>query len=269
MSGVLTAITAFRLTTAIPERLALFYAGLGFVVGAPIAIAEDEMALLGLEGSGTRLPMRIGDQRVDLDRFDQSGASYPADADLADFRFQHLALVTGDGDAAWAHAQALGATPISVGGPITLPASSGGVTAIKFRDPEGHPLELLQFPSGSETVWPGTGIFGIDHSAISVADTAASRTFYAALGLEPRGATLNRGTTQDALDGLHGVAVDVVPLFPPRATPHLELLGYRSPQGHAASASSTNDVAATRIVWAADRDALLRDPDGHLHQLTR
>jgi hypothetical protein len=28
-----------------------------------------------------------------------------------------------------------------------------------------------------------------------------------------------------------------------------------------------NDVAATRIVWRSDRDALLRDPDGHLHLL--
>lgn len=29
-----------------------------------------------------------------------------------------------------------------------LPESSGGVTAFKFRDPDGHPLELLAFPDG-------------------------------------------------------------------------------------------------------------------------
>ncbi len=28
-----------------------------------------------------------------------------------------------------------------------------------------------------------------------------------------------------------------------------------------------DDVAATRIVWRSNRDALLRDPDGHLHVL--
>jgi len=28
-----------------------------------------------------------------------------------------------------------------------------------------------------------------------------------------------------------------------------------------------NDVAATRIVWRSNRDALLRDPDGHLQVL--
>lgn len=269
MSPVLTAIKAFRLTTAIPERLAAFYTGLGFVVGAPIPISAEEMALLGLAGSGTRLPMRIGDQRVDLDWFDQAGACYPADGDAADLRFQHLALVTDDADAAWARARALGATPISAGYPITLPASSGGVKAVKFRDPEGHPLEFLQFPTGGAVAWRGEGIIGIDHSAISVADASVSRAFYAALGLEPHRTTINDGATQDALDGLAHVTVDVVPLFPPRAAPHLELLGYHSSQGRTAPSRAANDIAATRIVWAADRDALLRDPDGHLHLLRR
>ncbi len=31
-------------------------------------------------------------------------------------------------------------------GPERLPARSGGVSAFKFRDPDGHPLELLAFP---------------------------------------------------------------------------------------------------------------------------
>ena len=134
-------------TTAMPERLAAFDAGLGFVVGKPVTIAAEEMALLGLEGSGTRVPMRIGDQQVDLDRFDQAGRAYPADIAATDLRFQHCALVTDDAQTAWMRARALGATPISTGGPVTLPAASGGVTAIKFRDPEGHPLEFLQFPA--------------------------------------------------------------------------------------------------------------------------
>ena len=268
MSARLTAITAFRLTTAMPERLAAFYAGLGFGVEPPVAIAADEMALLGVVGGGRRTSMRIGDQRVDLDRFDKPGRPYPADANAADLCFQHLALVTDDVGAAWMRAQALGASPISNGGPITLPASSGGVIAIKFLDPEGHPLEFLQFLDG-DVAWKGRGILGIDHSAVSIADAAASRAFYVAMGLAEGNATVNRGATQDALDGLPDVVVDVVPLIPPRATPHLELLGYRSPLGRPAAASAANDIAATRIVWIADRDALLRDPDGHLHLLRR
>jgi hypothetical protein len=79
--------------------------------------------------------------------------------------------------------------------------------------------------------------------------------------------TLNHGPTQVALDGLAEVRVDVVPMWPKIGTPHLELLRYQSPTGRTAGRLQANDVAATRIVWQSDRDALLRDPDGHLHLL--
>ena len=147
MTARLDAIIAFRMTTAMPERLAGFYAGLGFVVDAPGAIPADEMALLGLDGGGRRTSMRIGDQRVDLDRYDRPGRSYPTGAHAADLCFQHLALVTDDAGSAWARAQALGATPISRDGPITLPASSGGVTAIKFRDPRRPSAGVASIPA--------------------------------------------------------------------------------------------------------------------------
>ncbi len=39
--------------------------------------------------------------------------------------------------------------PISRDGPQRLPANTGDVTAFKFRDPEGHPLELLAFAAGA------------------------------------------------------------------------------------------------------------------------
>lgn len=269
MNAELSAITAFRLTTAEPERLARFYQGLGFSAGDRERIPEDEIALLGLERGGTRLPLRLGEQRVDLDSFDDAGRPYPSGATSADLCFQHLALVTDDAATAWALAAALQAVPISTEGPITLPASAGGVTAVKFRDPEGHPLELLQFPSESGSRWRGKGLIGIDHSAISVSDAGASRRFYETLSLSVQRPTLNHGPTQMALDGLPGVKVDVVPMLPRRDTPHLELLAYRTPVGRGAGRLEANDVAATRIVWTADRNALVRDPDGHLHLLRR
>lgn len=267
MNRELAAITAFRLTTAAPERLARFYEGLGFEAGAHERIPDNEIALLGLERGGTRLPLFLGEQRIDLDSFDDPGRPYPAAATSADLCFQHLALVTDDAAAVWARAVTLGAMPISTDGPVMLPASAGGVTAFKFRDIEGHPLELLQFPSKSESRWRGTGLLGIDHSAISVSDVGASRRFYQELGLSVQGPTLNRGPTQMALDGLPQVEVDVVPMIPRRDTPHLELLAYRKPVGRTAGPLEANDVVATRIVWAADHDALVRDPDGHLHLL--
>jgi catechol 2,3-dioxygenase-like lactoylglutathione lyase family enzyme len=264
-----SAITAFRLTTSRPDRLASFYRGLGFTIGVPEPIGGEEMALLGLERGGSRLPLRLGAQRLDLDCFEVPGRPYPADATAADLCFQHLALVTDDAAAAWRHAAALGALPISDQGPVKLPAATGVAAAVKFRDPEGHPLELLQFPPQSAARWHGTGVLGIDHSAISVSEIPASRRYYEALGLSVHGPTLNQGPTQTALDGLAGVEVDVVPMLPHRAAPHLELLGYRKPSGRPAGETAANDIAATRIVWAADRDRLVRDPDGHLHLLRR
>ena len=148
-----------------------------------------------------------------------------------------------------------GATPISRGEPVTLPQSCGGVTAVKFRDPEGHPLELLKFPAGSNSSWQGRGMMGIDHSAISIADLAASRRFYEEHGLAEGKRTLNQGPAQVALDGLDGVEVDVLPMNPPDKPPHVELLGYRQPAGRPHALLAANDVAATRIVWSANRDA--------------
>jgi catechol 2,3-dioxygenase-like lactoylglutathione lyase family enzyme len=268
VSAELVAISAFRMTTANPERLARFYQELGFTAGDPEAIPADEIALLGLRCRGTRLPLRLGEQRVDLDSFDEPGRPYPADATSADLCFQHLALVTNDAAGAWVHAAGIGAVPIS-GRPVTLPASAGGVTAMKFRDPEGHPLELLQFPAGSKPGWRGAGLIGIDHSAISVSDGSLSRRFYEACGLSEQNASFNYGPTQTVLDGLPAVEVDVIPMIAPEQPPHLELLAYRKPPGRSSGQLEANDVAATRIVWTAERDELVRDPDGHLQLLTR
>ena len=141
------------------------------------------MKLLGLSGAGSRIAMSLGRSRVDLESFDHPGRPYPGDATACDLVFQHLALVTDDAEAAWRRARDAGAAPISRAGPVTLPKSAGGVTAVKFRDPEGHPLEFLQFPQGANPDWKGAGVMGIDHSAISVSDVAASRRFYARRGL--------------------------------------------------------------------------------------
>jgi catechol 2,3-dioxygenase-like lactoylglutathione lyase family enzyme len=265
LSGQLSAILAFRLTTAIPERLVRFYEAIGFSAAPPVPMAPEDMALLELEGRGARIALRVGGQQIDLESFDRRGRPYPENPTAADLCFQHCALVTRDAAAAWERARAHGATPISMAGPVTLPASAGGVTAVKFRDPEGHPLEFIQFPSAAGSPGHSECVLGIDHSAISVADAGASRRFYEALGLQADRPTLNDGPTQAALDGLPDARVDVVPMNPEIVPPHLELLGYRNPRGRPARRLWANDVAASRIVWRSDRDALLRDPDGHLH----
>ena len=93
--------------------------------------------------------------------------------------------------------------------------------------------------------------------------------FYACRGLSQAVATVNRGPSQDALHGLDGIKVDVEPINPPDKPPHVELLGYRHPIGRSISPIAVNDIAATRIVWRSNGDALVCDPDGHFHQLSR
>jgi len=271
---VLSAIAGFRLVTADLGRLAKFYLDvLGFAAEEPEqAIGTDEIALLGLRGSGRRRTLRLGAQPVALEQFEPPGRPYPADADAASLAFQHLALVVTD--MAGAYRRVRDAAAISQGGPQHLPASSGGVQAYKFRDPDGHPLELLQFPDDARpAAWQGRSALagqiglGIDHSAISVADADASATFYGALGLAPGKRTRNHGPEQQRLDDLRDVQVTVAPMQPAAATPHLELLDYRVRRGAAPAPMQADDVAATRIVWRGTRAALLRDPDSHLQQI--
>jgi catechol 2,3-dioxygenase-like lactoylglutathione lyase family enzyme len=259
-------IVGFRLVSREPDKLVRFYSGLGFGIDDARPIDPAEMALLGLTGRATRRPIRIGQTNIDLDAFDPAGAAYPASATAISRCFQHLALVTDEVGEAWAKARAAGARPIGRDGAVTLPAASGGVTAIKFRDPEGHPLELIRFPDAGDK-WPGKGLLGIDHSAIVTAGLAASHAFYAGLGLICGAATLNGGPAQDALDGVEAACADVVPMLPGTDTPHVELLHYRTPKSGPWPPWKANDAVATRMIWRGDAPAVLRDPDGHLHQI--
>jgi catechol 2,3-dioxygenase-like lactoylglutathione lyase family enzyme len=267
MSVRLERIAAVRLVTQDPERLQRFYAeALGAVVEPPSPIPPDEAAL---SGAGTRRPFRLGAQRLELDCFTEPGAPYPPDVAADDPRFQHIAVVVADIGAVYARATACGASSISSTGPVRLPASSGGATAVKLRDPDGHPFELIALAPGPwDGIAPNTcGVRGVDHSAITVTDVDASRRFYADHGLVKRGGSLNQGPEQAALDGLAKSTVEIVPLFPAVETPHLELLGYRGARSGSAR-SGDRDVASTALVWtdpAARAPSWLRDPDGHRH----
>lgn len=292
-------IARVSLTTADAERLATFYVeALGFDPVATEMRSDANFArLMGLEAAMAKVHvLRLGRQTLELLEFSDRGLAYPAERASDDRLFQHLAIVVADMNAAYACLTARRDwEPITTPAPQLLPASSGGVRAFKFRDPEGHPLELLEFPpkrqprtaSGS----PGSPFLGIDHSAIVVSDTARSRIFYGLLGFKPSYRSLNQGPEQDHLDGLRGVRVEVTGLAPPAAVvPHLELLCY---QLQAVSSAifripANNDVAATRLLLEVDdvagtvehlsaagqnldgltlevsaEAALLRDPDGH------
>lgn len=99
-------------------------------------------------GGALRHALELGREALDIVQFDTAGLPYPRPLSPDDTAFQHFALVVSDMDLALAQLQgAPGWTPISSGGPQRLPLESRAVTAFKFQDPDGHPLELLRFPS--------------------------------------------------------------------------------------------------------------------------
>ena len=273
-------LACFSLTTANANALCAFYES---AFGCR-RIATERLSgpnfegLMGVQGGALRVSLSLGLQVIELLQFDQAGRPYPKGALASDLVFQHLAIVVKDMAPAYQRLLTVGgSTPISRTGPQRLPKSSGGVTAVKFRDPEGHPLELLSFPNDNvPSIWrkESGGIFlGIDHSAISVSDTARSIAFYENLGFEVSARTLNQGSTQEMLDNLAGVRVEVTALKLSNATPHLELLCYRATTHDRVTARSHTDVATTRLILqmrgasnakagcASQRNAV--DPDGH------
>jgi len=273
----------FRLCSAQPMPLADFYeSALGFrrVAVEHLSGARVE-AFLPAGGRVLRITLELAAQRIELIQFvDRPGRPYPADTCASDLVFQHFAIVVSDMKAAMEQLSAVrGWSPISLDGPQHLPKSSGGVTAFKFRDPEGHPLELLAFPSErTPQHWQREGadspFLGIDHSAISVSDSERSVAFYASLGLSISDRSTNDDPAQARLDRLDQPLVEVTAMTAAESTPHLELLDYRHHGERKPLDLRANDVAASWLVFETqDRSGMrgagrapvrnLVDPDGH------
>jgi catechol 2,3-dioxygenase-like lactoylglutathione lyase family enzyme len=259
---------ALRRCVADLQRSATFYCqGLGFSI---VDLTPGEIIL------------SLGAQRIVLTEVGQEVTAQQVSG--PDLRFQHVAIVVNDMHVAHARVQKLTPVAISRGGPQRLPAASGGVCAFKFRDPDGHALELIEFPAEQgapywrETIHAVAGPnLGIDHAAISVSDVERSIAFYEKLGFCVQSRQVNRGPEQARLDGLADAEVEVVALIPSQqSTPHLELLGYRMPAP--LHGDGIPPAAADQLVWmtrsrhdeygatAARPAIVLADPDGHLHR---
>jgi catechol 2,3-dioxygenase-like lactoylglutathione lyase family enzyme len=186
-------------------------------------------------------------------------------------------------------------------GPQRLPdwnRNAGGIRAFYFRDPDGHFLEVLQFPPGKgEPRWQaGDRLFlGIDHTAIVVSDTDRSLGLYRdLLGLRVAGTSENYDLEQEHLNNVFGARLRITTLRAP-VGPGIELLEYLAPRdGRPAPIDlKANDLAHwqttlatagadTLVGLASSRPAfalvsprlttpdpsvggaaLIRDPDGH------
>ena len=218
---------------------------------------ENETAFAGLMGvpetTSRRSTLALGEQDVVLLQFDPPGRPYPPGSTSSDLWFQHFAIIVSDMARAYARLEATGGfVPISRGGPVKLP---GGIEAFKFRDLDGHPLELLAFPQdGGPDHWKakrGRDLFlGIDHSAISVRDTDVSTRFFeSCFGLKQSEQTHNEGPEQSRMDDVPNADVVVTGLAPESPPLHVEMLGYNVGTRRAIDgATRSSDVAATHFV---------------------
>jgi catechol 2,3-dioxygenase-like lactoylglutathione lyase family enzyme len=238
--------------------------------------------------------LRLGREAIELVEYvTPRGRPAPVDAQSNDRWFQHVAIVVDDMDAAYRRLRDHHVTHVSPE-PQRLPdwnAQAGGIRAFYFRDPDGHPLELIWFPPGKgDPRWhePTERLFlGIDHTAIATGDTDASLAFYRdRLGMRVVGESRNSGPEQERLNAVRGARLRITALRATRG-PGIELLEYLAPSTgrpypgderpndlvHWQTQMSAGDAALLaelgRPVSIPDgrlgfeRAVTLRDPDGH------
>jgi catechol 2,3-dioxygenase-like lactoylglutathione lyase family enzyme len=309
--ALVRAVEAVGISVSDMDRAVDFYSRVLFFekVSDVEVMGEAPERLQGLFGLRMRVVrMRLGDELIELrEVLTPRGRPVPPDSRSHDRWFQHIAIIVSDMDQAYLWLRRHRVRHLSVA-PQRLPdwnPNAGGIRAFYFADPDGHPLEILQFPADKgDPRWqrPSDRVFlGIDHTAIVVGDTAASLGFYRdALGMKVVGESENWGPEQERLNNVFGARLRITTLRAP-AGPGIELLEYLTPRdGRAAPADTrVNDLVHWQTLLAVG-DAptaarallagrftlvspgvvrmtderlgfragfLLRDPDGHALQL--
>jgi catechol 2,3-dioxygenase-like lactoylglutathione lyase family enzyme len=227
-------------------------------------IAETEVfgdsyeRLTGVFGARMRIArLQLGDEILELTEYlVPRGRPIPPDARSNDLAFQHVAIIVSDMDEAYRRLRRYRVEHASTG-PQTLPAwnpAAGGISAFYFKDPDGHALEILQFPEGKgDAKWQRADalFLGIDHTAIVVDDTGRSLGFYRdTLGMRVAGESENYGTEQERLNNVFGARLRITAL---RAAtgPGVELLEYLAPSGGRPTPDlRSNDLAHWHTVVA-------------------
>jgi catechol 2,3-dioxygenase-like lactoylglutathione lyase family enzyme len=301
------AVESVGITVANLDRAVRFYTEvLSFVeVGATIHDGQALGTLTDLMTASARVAgLRLGEELLELTEYaGPSGRAVPPDSRSNDGWFQHVAVVVSDMGRAYDRLVAHGASAISVA-PQRLPdwnPAAGGIEAYYFRDPDGHPLELIQFPPDKGAArWHRSSnrlFLGLDHTSIVVRDTDTSLAYYRdVLGMKVIGRTENFGPEQERLNGVPGCRVRITTLAAESGL-KIELLHYVTPtDGRAIDAGGrANDIVhwettvrVSDVTAAADavrragctiishdisdvrsrigpaRGFLSRDPDGHV-----
>ncbi len=229
------AVQAIGLTVSDASRASDFFTGaFDFTVTADAVLSGDAASYLyGVPKAQVRVvSLQLGSETIRLMEFlGVQSKPVPADSKSNDLWFQHFAIIVSDMDKAYAQLQKFSFSPISPE-PQTLP---NDIKAFKFRDEDGHALELLQFPSGvGPDYWQSKDalFLGIDHSAISIASTERSLGLYRdLLGLSHQGSFTNIGIKQETMDNLFSAKVIVTSLTPKTGRLGVEFLDYLTPPG--------------------------------------
>ena len=257
---------------------------------------EGHERLHAVPGARVRtIRLRLGQEHLDLVEYlSPRGRPVPVDSRSNDRWFQHVAIIVNDMDQAYAWLRRHKVKPISPE-PQRLPdwnVNAAGIRAFYFQDPDGHPLEILQFPPDKGNPrWqrPSDSVFlGIDHTAIVVDDTDRSLAFYRdALGMRVVGESENYGPEQALLNNVSGAHLRITTLRA-ESGPAIELLQYLTPRdgrplpadarpndvvtwqtrlivGDAGGARASLSGRFTFLSTATVGHAFVgRDPDGHL-----
>lgn len=300
-------VDSVDITVSDIDRAVTFYAGvLDFEKVSDTEVAGDSFeSLEGVFGVRMRIVrMRLGDEFIVLTEYlAPKGRPISTGARSNDRSFQHIAIIVSDMDKAYARLRQNKVEHAS-SGPQRLPdwnTNAAGIKAFYFKDPDGHPLEILQFPPDKgQKKWHRRSdklFLGIDHTAIVVGDTEASLRFYCdLLGLRIAGKSENYGTEQEHLNNVFGAHLRITSLRA-GSGPGVELLEYLSPRDgspfpldeHANDVIHRQTVLVTKNAEQAARDLLsakvnfvssavianqkdglrykaafiVRDPDGH------
>src|SRR5215468_8101850 len=274
-----TAVDSIGVTVADMDRSLAFYRDvLGFQPVSDLEVSGDEWERLqGVFGLRMRVVrLRLGDETLELIEYlAPAGRPVPVDTRSNDRWFQHVAIIVSDMDRAYRQLRDHRVAHASPA-PQRLPdwnPTAGGIRAFYFKDPDGHPLEVLQFPPGKgDPKWRRATdrlFLGIDHTAIVVADTEESLAFYRGrLGLRVTGTSENYGPEQERLNNVFGARLRITTLRAPSG-PGVELLEYLAPGGGRLFPvdARANDLVHwhVRAVVASAQGLVSRLAGGHLH----
>lgn len=241
ISGAKAAVSveSVGMTVSDMDRAVEFYSALTFQKISDVEVLGDEFEHLeGVFGARMRIVrMQLGNQLLDLTQYlAPPGRPIPVDSRSNDLWFQHVAIVVRDMDQAFEKLRKLKVQFVSTA-PQTLPPSikaAAGIKAFYFRDPDGHNLEIMYFPSGKgDPRWQEKTdklFLGIDHTAIGVSDTATSLHFYRdLLGFRKAGESENFGTEQEHLNQVFGAHLRITGMRA-EAGPGIEFLEYLTPR---------------------------------------